>query len=195
MRLPHGNPLKRIKHPTPAPGRHQRLELGQEELLLQALDPEFRPAVILLIETACRRSELLGMQWPHVDLLKRSWLIPDSKNGVARTVPLSLRAVEVLQSLQMGKSLGKVFSIRPDRLTRRVRTALDSIGAAHVRLHDLRREGTSRFLELGMSASEASAITGHKSLSMLQRYTALRHQHLVAKLDAPASVRNMPSPQ
>ena len=48
--------------------------------------------------------------------------------------------------------------------------------------HDLRHEATSRFFELGLNVVEVAAITGHKDLKMLQRYTHLRAEDLARKL-------------
>ena len=48
--------------------------------------------------------------------------------------------------------------------------------------HDLRHEATSRFFELGLNVVEVAAITGHKDLKMVQRYTHLRAENLVRKL-------------
>ena len=43
-------------------------------------------------------------------------------------------------------------------------------------------EGTSRLFEKGLSMMEVSTITGHKSLSMLKRYTHLCPDTLADKL-------------
>ena len=48
--------------------------------------------------------------------------------------------------------------------------------------HDLRHEATSRFFELGLNVVEVAAITGHRDLKMLQRYTHLRAADLAWKL-------------
>jgi integrase len=50
--------------------------------------------------------------------------------------------------------------------------------------HDLRHEAVSRLVEGGLSDQEVSAISGHKSMQMLKRYTHLRAEDLVGKLDA-----------
>ena len=50
------------------------------------------------------------------------------------------------------------------------------------RFHDLRHEGISRLFEKGLNIAEVSAISGHKELRMLQRYTHLRAVDLVARL-------------
>src|SRR5690606_29181435 len=51
------------------------------------------------------------------------------------------------------------------------------------RFHDLRHEAVSRLVEAGLSDQEVSAISGHKSMQMLKRYTHLRAEDLVGKLD------------
>ena len=59
-----------------------------------------------------------------------------------------------------------------------------SVGLADVRFHDLRHEAVSRFVEAGFSDQEVSAISGHKSMQMLKRYTHLRAEDLVNRLDS-----------
>ncbi len=49
--------------------------------------------------------------------------------------------------------------------------------------HDSRHETTSRLFEKGLNPMEVAAITGHKTLQMLKRYTYLRAEDLVRKLD------------
>jgi len=45
--------------------------------------------VQLAIETAMRQGELLRLRWEHIELNRRTAHLPDTKNGEARTVPLS----------------------------------------------------------------------------------------------------------
>lgn len=52
----------------------------------------------------------------------------------------------------------------------------------NLNFHDLRYEATSRFFEKGLNVMEVAAITGHKDLRMLQRYTHLRAEDLAKKL-------------
>ncbi len=54
---------------------------------------------------------------------------------------------------------------------------------ADLHFHDLRHEAVSRFVEMGLSDQEVSAISGHKSMQMLKRYTHLRAEDLVERLD------------
>ncbi len=65
------------------------------------------------------------------------------------------------------------------------RTALLDLKIENLHFHDLRHEAISRFFELGtLNVIEVAAISGHRSLNMLKRYTHLRAYQLVSKLDA-----------
>ncbi|STE82247.1 Shufflon-specific DNA recombinase [Escherichia coli] len=65
------------------------------------------------------------------------------------------------------------------------RTALLDLKIENLHFHDLRHEAISRFFELGtLNVMEVAAISGHRSLNMLKRYTHLRAYQLVSKLDA-----------
>ncbi len=52
-----------------------------------------------------------------------------------------------------------------------------------LRFHDLRHEAVSRLVEDGLSDQEVSAISGHRSMQMVKRYTHLRAEDLVERID------------
>jgi len=62
-----------------------------------------KPLIILAIETAMRRGEMLELQWQHVDLVRCVAHLPLTKNGDTRDIPLSRRAVATLQELKADK--------------------------------------------------------------------------------------------
>jgi len=56
-------------------------------------------------------------------------------------------------------------------------------GIDDLRFHDFRHEATSRFFErTDLDVMEIKAITGHKTLQMLARYTHLRTARLADRL-------------
>jgi integrase len=57
---------------------------------------------------------------------------------------------------------------------------LKEAGINGLRFHDLRHEAVSRLVEVGLGDQEVAAISGHKSMQMLKRYTHLRAEDLVA---------------
>jgi integrase len=200
--LPHGNPCLQIKMPAQAKARDRRLIDDEEERLLaecgKSRNPWLRPVVIFAIETAMRAGEMLekwelnketatrekksvGLQWSDIDLKKRTAHLPKTKNGEARTVPLSSRAVAVLESLPRSLD-GRVFGTTYEAIHQSFVRACRRAGIEGLRFHDARHEATSRLFEKGFNPMEVSAITGHKTLQMLKRYTHLRAEDLAKRM-------------
>lgn len=188
--IPVGNPLADIRKPKPSNSRTRRLENDEEGKILAACrassNPLLYPLVIVAIETAMRLSELLNLQWENVNLSKRTIFLADTKNGTSRTIPLSSTAIEILSAMPKhitSKRLFYTWSQRPSAMNGAWKLAVRRAGIENLHFHDLRHEATSRLFEKGMNLLEISAITGHKSLSMLQRYTHIRPESLLLKLD------------
>lgn len=179
-----GNPVSDAStaHPRVPEGRTRRLEEGEEEKLLAALDDSLRPIVLLALATAMRRSEIAGLTWGKVRLDQKVVTLLRTKNGDTRSVPLSTAAVAVLEALPMPRK-GPVFGLDVDKISERFGDATRRAGLADLRFHDLRHEATSRLFEnTRLDAIEIAKITGHKTMQMLARYTHLRAKDLVERL-------------
>jgi integrase len=122
------------------------------------------------------------MTWEHINLARRTWHIPHTKNGTPRTVPLSSRAVETLQELPRRIDGGVWALQRADGITQAFDRIRQQAGINGLNFHDLRHEATSRLFEKGLNIMEVASITGHKDLKMLKRYTHLRAEDLATKL-------------
>lgn len=145
--------------------------------------PDLYVLVVLAIETAMRQGELLKLEWEHISLQRRIAHLPDTKNGSKRDVPLSLKARDAL--IQLGaRTKGKVFGYTANGLKSAWRIMLQRLEIKDLHFHDLRHEACSRLFELGtLDIMEIAAISGHKSLAMLKRYTHLKASRLVKKLE------------
>jgi integrase len=181
------NPVKLVRRPPVPRGRTRRLKEGEEQRLLEACDRGrtvlLKPLIVLAIETGMRRGELLDLRWEHVDLKLRVAHLPVTKNGNPRDIPLSRRAVTILEKLRLGGTKHqRVFPMTGNA----VRLAFEHLrvraGMSDFHFHDLRHEAISRLFELGLNIAEVSAISGHRELKMLARYTHLRAADLVARL-------------
>jgi len=137
-----------------------------------------------------RRGEILSLYWKHIDLINNTAYLPDTKNSEPRTVPLSTRAIKILNALPRSIS-GKVFSTTDEairlgfyRSCKRAKSAdmKKNEPIEGLRFHDLRHEAVSRLFEKGLHPMEVAAISGHKTLQMLKRYTHLKAEDLVKKL-------------
>ena len=186
------NPVKAIRLPAFPPGRDRRLESGELEKILLHSTPTMSDIVLFAIETAMRRSEILSLTWNRVDLDRRIALLKDTKAGGGRKVPLSPPALAILKERQKTSSgPNRIFSLSADDVSHRFLDSCRKAGISDLRFHDLRHEATSRLFEKGLSIPQVAAITGHKTLQMLHRYTHLRAEDLAQKLD---DLMNTPFP-
>ncbi|WP_024972082.1 site-specific integrase [Ralstonia pickettii] len=217
------NPIPLVKRPERGRARDRRLSEEEERYLLAALtggerleDGTFSkgarnrwllPLVRLALETAMRRGELLSLQWENVNLERQTAHLPDTKNGDARTVPLSTRAVAILKSVRPceegaedAQPTGPVFPTTAMALRKGFGRAIerargqyiaDCLAARRqpagnflhdVHFHDTRHEATSRLADVLTNVLELSAVTGHRDVRMLRRYYHPRAEDLAKKL-------------
>lgn len=186
------NPVDAVRRPSlRGTARQRRLEPGELQRLLAAARPDFRPVVLFALASAMRREEIATLTWANVDLDKRVAFLEKTKNGEARTVPLSSAALAIIEAEKESRPSTSsnedmnitIFELTKDQITDRMRSACRRAGLRDLRFHDLRHEATSRLFELGtLDSFEISAITGHKTLLMLNRYTHLRAENLAKKL-------------
>ena len=185
--LCNANPVLNVRKPKPAPGRDRRLSSREERLILRYChshkNRDLYSIVVIALETAMRQGEIINLTWEHINLKSRIAHLPETKNGTKRDIPLSIKARDALIRLGV-QSKGPVFSYTANGLKSTWRFILLKLNIKDLHFHDLRHEATSRLFELGtLDIMEISAITGHKSLSMLKRYTHLRAIRLVRKLE------------
>ena len=175
------NPVMHTTLPKLPAGRTRRLENGELELILQNTDSILlKPIVIFAIETGMRRSEISSLEWKYLNLNKKTILIPVTKNGESREVPLSEAALN--QILQLPKYHQRIFNITPHAITIAFRRSCKRSGINDLNFHALRHEAVSRLFERGFSLAEVALISGHKSWSMLRRYTHLKAEDLAKKM-------------
>lgn len=181
------NPVANVRKPRCPPGRDRRLTPREERLILRYChghtNSNLYSIVVMALETAMRQGEILNLSWEHLNLKTRIAHLPETKNGTKRDVPLSVRARDALIRLGV-KNKGRVFGYTAEGLKSTWRFMLKKLGIQDLHFHDLRHEAISRLFELGsLDMMEVAAISGHKSLAMLKRYTHLKAQRLVRKLE------------
>ncbi len=212
------NPVSAVRKPSVSNARTRRVAAavgdvdetgglratqgGELERVIAASSSALLPAIIILaVETAMRRSEIVSLCWEHVDLVRRVAHLPATKNGSSRDVPLSSKAVEVLRILreQVDTKKGPVFDLRADAVTRAFDRAVMRARAQYMvdyqeqglrpderflvdlHFHDLRHEATSRLAEV-FPMHELTKITGHKDPRMLMRYYHPKAEDLAKRL-------------
>lgn len=193
------NPVSNIRKPSPGQGRDRRLTDDEERRLLAAVanhcNPMLRWIFLIALETSMRSSEITGLLCRQVDINKRVVRLSDTKNGSARTVPLTKLATDIFEealanplrpkdcNLVFFGEPGKDGLRRPYTFSKSWNLLKKKLGISDLHFHDLRHEAVSRLVEGGLSDQQVSAITGHKSMQMLKRYAHLRAEELVDWLD------------
>ena len=187
------NPVDLVKGQRPKlpQGRDRRLQGGEQARLLaaaQAYGGEVGPIITWAIETAMRRGEIAAMRWDHLDgpsgpqcRPARVLLIPETKTGTPRRIPLSTAAVAILDALPHRPD-GQVWSMRPDSISQAFERVCKAAGITGLTFHDLRHDAASRLSEKGFGAMEVAAITDHKTMQMVKRYTHFRAEDFVGRL-------------
>lgn len=181
------NPCADVRKPKLPPGRDRRMTAREERQILRYAfghsNQEVYSIIVLALATAMRQGEILALRWEHINFRTRVAHLPDTKNGTKRDIPLSAKARDALTRLGV-KQEGRVFSYSNHGIKSTWRFMLQKLGIEDLHFHDLRHEAISRMFELGtLDMMEIAAISGHKSLAMLKRYTHLRANKLVHKLE------------
>ena len=105
--LPKPSKVHPVKHHAAMP--YEDLPAFMEEL--RAVEGVPARALEIAILTALRTGEVIGAEWPEIDLQKREWLIPAERMKMSKDhrIPLSPRAVEILSELPRVEGNPHVF--------------------------------------------------------------------------------------
>ena len=165
------------------PGRERSITVEQAEALLRELPAHQRDVVLFTLATGLRQSNVLRLEWSHVNLESgHAWVDADqSKNRRPIAVPLNSKAVEVLRR-QLGKHPARVFTYagRPlDRAnTHAWQRALKRAGIENFRWHDLRHTWATWHRQSGTPTHELQRLGGWRTSVMVERYAHLAPDHL-----------------
>jgi integrase len=190
--------LKRIRKVKLLQENNRRLRyLSKEEIqsLLGQCDSHLRPIVVMALNTGCRKSEILNLQWVQVDLKHGFILLDHTKNGERKEIPINGTLKESLETLFQGTKE------RPRRLDvpwiyydprtgkpyqdikRAFKTACFKTGIRDFHFHDLRHCFASHLVMSGVDLTTVRELLGHKTLTMTLRYAHLAPSHKVRAVD------------
>lgn len=190
------NPTKGVRLPPLNNARERFLTAEEAGRLREAAgrskNPQLRGIVELLMLTGARVRELLDARWENVDVDRRTWLVPTSKTGRSRHVPLSTAALEVIAALPRfagcpwlvpNPDTGKPFvSIKHGW-----QAAREAAGLPGLRIHDLRHSAASFMVNSGVDLFAVGKVLGHSSYQSTQRYSHLANDTLLAAVEAGAA--------
>ena len=176
--------VKRLK----VDNRWTRILTEDEQIrLLNACPLKLRRMVRLALIMGCRLGELLALRWDDIGEAELTFL--ETKNGRSRRIPVSPAIKAVLDQCPKTRSPWVFTNARTHEaytvngVAHTFRRALKRAGitTGDVSLHTLRHTAISRMIAMGIDDFTVMAISGHRSVRMLERYT---HPTTARKLEA-----------
>jgi integrase len=188
------HPLRKVAKPPAPPDRERSLTPEEQARLLAACQASVQRllylAVVLALSTATRKNELLQRQWQEVDLERGLLMLPQSKNGDRRAIPLVPQALALLRHHAQQCQSPWVFPRRDGRkpvfLDYAWRHACAKAGLVDFHFHDLRHTSASYLAMSGASIRDIAEILGHRSLKQTMKYTHLVEPHTRGVLERMA---------
>lgn len=187
------NPVRGIPRKPINNARERFLTAAEARRLIEATflsqNPSLPAIVQMLLFTGARVSELLNAEWKHVNLESRSWLIPTSKTGKSRHVPLSQAAIDVLTDVPRIEKCGYVFpnpaTLKPfTGIKHGWQKARERAGLHDLRVHDLRHSAASFMINGGVDLFTVGKVLGHASYASTMRYSHVANATLMAAVEA-----------
>ena len=138
-------------------------------------NPHMKNIITIALETGMRRGEILSIKPENIT--EDYIYLPDSKNGLPRKVPLTKNAKQILKVSILP------FPVTPNAVRLCWNRMIKRSGIKDLHFHDLRHEAISRFFEKGLTVPEVSLISGHKDIRQLIKYTHLKIETLIPKIE------------
>jgi integrase len=148
--------------------------------------------VVIGLETAMRRSEILSIRREHVDLARLTLFIPKAKAG-SREQPFTRRLAEFLRAYlatlapdeqwlfpSPASATGHATDIRKG--FRRAVTAA-GLDPDQIVRHTLRHTAITHLVQAGVDLPTVKRISGHKTLIMVERYAHANGAHIRTAMD------------
>lgn len=185
-----------------ANGRRRILTAEEEDKLIAEAERSSWPAMALFLRlaltTGARKSELRNLRWSDIDLNRRVAVLPKTKNGEQRTIPLVMSVRDALTQAKKVRPLNSDLVFFDPKKPERPKP-IDSVWK-HVRsragleadredsldrvvLHSARHTAATKLIAGGANVIQAAAVTGHKTVGMLKRYSHLKTDDVVALAD------------
>jgi integrase len=168
------NPAKELRKPTKGQSRDRIYNDDEIAAILLGLghngpcsyiEQTVGDAFLFALETGMRAGEIRGLTWAMVE--SSYVLLPMTKNGERRSVPLSTKAIEILESR---REHAKPFDIKAHTLTEAFQRGRIRGGVKHGTFHDARRTAISRLAYKLKNPFDLARMVGHRNMNQTLEY-------------------------
>lgn len=187
------NPAQRLGI-SEGEGRVRWITLGEASALCDAAErharrPHLVAFIRLALNTGCRKSELINLEWDRVSFDRRFFLLgaEHTKSARRRSVPLNDAALQALRELQAWRNTHArgnpwVFATKGGkRITtfqKGFAAACQRAGIVDFRIHDMRHTCASWLVMAGTPLTTVRDLLGHSSVTVTERYAHLAPEQL-----------------
>ena len=187
------NHLLGVDKPKDPPHRVRRISEDEIQTILAALDyvenegvttqrQHIAAGFLLALETAMRQGAIWKLKWSDVDLDRAFVTLYETKNHDSRDVPLSKRAIELLEKLMPDSPQGRVIKFNQDSCSTIFRRVVNQCGITDMTFHDSRHEATTR-LAKKLDVASLCKVIGHRDLRSMMIYYNPTATELAKRLD------------
>ena len=178
VQLRHKPKIHRQREPS---GRTRFVTVEEETAIMETLDQwgqnDLKDSVIVLLDTGLRRSELGRIEGADVfDGLIHLW---KTKNGDARSIPMTARVKEVLARRKLSYPSSKLFPKKATTLSNNWNSVRYHLGFEDMPLHTFRHTTASRLIQRGVGVATVKEWMGHRTISVTMRYAHLSPKNLM----------------
>lgn len=186
-----GGKVQKLKESA---GRRRILSADEENRLMSAAQGSSWPMLAVFIRlcltSAARKGEVLNLRWSNVQLDESVAILPTTKNGRPRALPLVQDVREALDAAKKVRPLHSDYVFfdpkdptKPKNINTEWKACRARAGLLNDRedpldrvvLHTTRHTAVTKMLKGGANLAQAAAVSGHQTLAMLKRY-----EHLAA---------------
>lgn len=182
------NPLARFRMLKENNCRDRWVNEAEEDRVESHLTPEGFDLVAIAIDTGLRQAEQFGLAWPQINFAGGGWIsITKAKGDKSRTVPLTPRALAILQRRHAARTSSFVFPNKAGKpmdpqnfINRHFYPALEAAGLQAgeatpdgIVWHTLRHTCGSRMALKGVSLQKIGKVLGHSRAETSARYSHL----------------------
>ena len=168
-------------------------EISYQVLLKQIKEKDLLDLVQFAVNTGLRQGELISLEWSQINFKER-FLILDNRNHLTkskkvRTVPLNIKALQILIERERNKKGSNVFTyneeiINPDALSRKFKVyVLNSKLNKKLNFHSLRHTFASWLVQKNVPIQQVQQLLGHSDLRTTLIYSHLRPEDLRNSVD------------
>lgn len=145
------------------------------------------------LATGMRQGEICGLQVDDIDRTAKTVVIrdrkdPQHKKGNDQTVPLLPDAWTIVKPLIEDRTEGSLFGVRAASVSTAFTRACQALEPPieNLHFHDLRHRATADFFRMGLDIPRVALLTGHKTWTMLRRYTEIKPADVHAAIEKRA---------